>query len=175
MKISVPELQEGDNFLQFRETPSSLELTGLSVEFATDIPVSLRLQRRKDEILVWASASATVTEECSRCLKAVERKFDVEFEAFCDKIGARSEKGEAGQEGGETFVAFHDGTTLELGPCVREAIVLSLPMKPLCSDDCKGLCPVCGANLNENSCTCDRGRVDPRWSALEKLRKKEEK
>jgi len=175
MKISVQEVPQGESVLELRETPAGLELTGLSAQFTSEVPVNLRLHRRENEIVIWGSASGTVSEECSRCLNAVERKFSVEFEIFCDKIGARTGEREGEEKGGETFVVFHDGRTLELGPCVREALVLSLPIKPLCSEDCKGLCPICGVNLNETTCSCDRSRVDPRWSVLEKLKKREEK
>jgi uncharacterized protein len=174
MKINVSEIPQGDSTLEFVEAPASLDLGGLSAEFTSDIPVSLRIHRRENEIVILGTVTGTVSEECSRCLEAVERKFSVEFEVFCDKIGARGGERQGEEKGSETFVVLHDGKTLELGPCVREAVVLSLPIKPLCSEDCKGLCPVCGTNLNDSSCECDRSSVDPRWSVLEKLKKREE-
>jgi len=135
--------------------------------------VGLAFVERENEILIWAATSGIISEECSRCLGTFEHKFSVEFEIFCDKIGSRTREEGAARES-ETFVVFHDGRTLELAPCVREAIVLSLPIKPLCNENCKGLCPVCGTNLNKNTCTCDSRKVDPRWSILEKLKEKKE-
>ena len=134
MKINVLELRQGENVLEFLESPASLDLAGLSATFTSDIPVNLRLHRQENEIVVWASAGGTVSEECSRCLSVVERKFSVEFEIFCDKIGAQKGDVDGKDKGSETFIVFHDGRTLELGPCVREAIVLSLPIKPLCKE-----------------------------------------
>ncbi len=60
-------------------------------------------------------------------------------------------------------------TTIDLGPLVRDAVVLELPMAPLCRDDCAGLCPQCGANRNEGDCGCVAPR-DPRWANLDVLR-----
>jgi uncharacterized protein len=174
MKISVLELGEGENFLESQETPESLEMGSLSSAFKSEIRIKLWLHRHENEIVVRGTASFTVTEECSRCLESYDRKFDVQFEVFCDKIGARREEQGAREAEGETFTAFHDGKVLELGPCLREAIVLAFPIKPLCKEDCKGLCPVCGKNLNEGTCNCPKDKLDARWSILDRLTKREE-
>jgi len=174
MKVNIPELREGENFLEFREASASLDMGSLSSAFKSEILVKLKLHKRENEIVVWGSASLEVTEECSRCLETFDRKFDVQFEAFCDKIGTHKGEEESKEAEGETFNVSHDGKLLELGPCLREAIVLSLPIKPLCKEDCKGLCPVCAKNLNEDTCDCQRDESDARWSILERLKKEKE-
>jgi len=171
MKIDVLALKEGENSLEFKESASGLGLCDLPAESKSEILVSLTLHRRNDEIVVLGKASGVVSEECSRCLGHKDRKFSVEFEVFCDKIGAHKKKPPSDEEEGETYLAHHDGKTLEIGPVVREAIVLSSPIKALCGDECKGLCPVCGVNLNEQTCHCAAGKPDTRWSILEKLNK----
>jgi uncharacterized protein len=174
MKVKVLELREGENLLELRETSASLDMGFLSNAFKSEIPVKLWLHKRENEIVVRGTASLVVTEECSRCLESFDHKFDVQFEAFCDKIGARKGDEEAREAEGETFTVSHDGKILELGPCLREAIVLSLPIRPLCKEDCKGLCPLCGRNLNEGSCNCQRDKFDARWNMLERLKKEKE-
>ncbi|MBN1504833.1 MAG: DUF177 domain-containing protein [Candidatus Eisenbacteria bacterium] len=169
MKIDVPALKEGENSLELRESASSLDLGGLPGELKSDVLVTLTIHKRGDELVILGKASGVVSEECSRCLRPYDRKFSVEFEVFCDKIGAH--KPRADEEQGETYVAHHDGKTLDMGPIVREAIVLSSPMQPLCREDCRGLCPVCGVNLNEQTCSCAAKQPDARWSALAKLKK----
>ncbi|MCI0532052.1 MAG: DUF177 domain-containing protein, partial [candidate division Zixibacteria bacterium] len=57
----------------------------------------------------------------------------------------------------------------DLNPRVREAMILILPIKPLCKEDCKGLCQLCGTNLNEKTCKCVKETADPRWSRLKEL------
>ena len=171
MKVDVLALKEGENSLELRESASGLGLRDALSELKSDVIVTLTLHKRGNEIVVLGKASGTVSEECSRCLRPDDRKFSVEFEVFCDKIGARKGKPRSDEEDGETYVAHHDGKVLDLGPVVREAVVLSSPMKALCREDCKGLCPVCGVNLNEQTCGCAANKPDARWNVLEKFKK----
>ena len=67
-------------------------------------------------------------------------------------------------------VYSYQGEEVDLEPLLREQIILAVPFAPLCREDCKGLCPVCGIDLNTGSCTCDRTPIDPRWSALRNLK-----
>ena len=69
------------------------------------------------------------------------------------------------------FAPF-EGDEIDLGELFREQILLAIPMTPLCREECKGLCPVCGADLNAGECSCERGEIDPRWSALADLKDK---
>jgi uncharacterized protein len=71
-------------------------------------------------------------------------------------------------EEGETYPIAGDHIDLE--PMTREAVVLGLPLAPLCRPDCKGLCPTCGAELNRGPCGCPPPATDPRWAALDALR-----
>jgi uncharacterized protein len=81
-----------------------------------------------------------------------------------------SDEDEDEEEATDGGYLFHDGRQLDLRDEVRSAILLSSPIKPLCGPDCKGLCPECGANLNESKCSCEARPADPRWKGLEKLR-----
>ena len=67
-------------------------------------------------------------------------------------------------------VYSYEGEEVDLEPLLREQIILAVPFAPLCSEDCKGLCPVCGIDLNTGDCTCDRTPIDPRWAALKNLK-----
>jgi DUF177 domain-containing protein len=171
MKIDVLALKEGENSLHLRESPSGLDLRDTACEFKSDIEVDLTLHKRNDEIVILGRAGGVVSEECSRCLKRGDRKFAVEFEVFCDRIGVHKHTPRPDEEAGETYFAHHDGKVLDIGPVLREAVMLSMPMKALCREDCKGLCPVCGVNLNEERCGCAASTPDTRWGALAKLKK----
>jgi uncharacterized protein len=70
------------------------------------------------------------------------------------------------------FVADPSSSYFVLDDLVREAIILSLPLKPLCSEECKGLCPICGTDLNKSHCHCVIEKTDPRWDMLKGLLKK---
>jgi len=80
---------------------------------------------------------------------------------------ARSESVPIDRE--DTNIGFYEGHGLELADVVREQVMLWLPMRGLCREDCKGICPSCGVNRNAETCVCVETFVDPRWDALKKL------
>jgi uncharacterized protein len=95
---------------------------------------------------------------CRRCTAPVAGELRVRVqERFCDAPEAED----------ELYPIIDD--TIDLGPMVRDAVVLELPMAPLCREDCAGLCPQCGADRNEGACSCVAPR-DPRWANLDVLR-----
>ena len=96
--------------------------------------------------------------ECVRCLGPAGGRLSL----------AVREIYEPGSDAEETY-PLH-GDQIDLEPLVRDAVLLELPLAPLCADDCQGLCPVCGVNRNQTSCTCAAEARDPRWSALDQLK-----
>jgi uncharacterized protein len=80
--------------------------------------------------------------------------------------------GEAEQEVAEDDlgVSYYRDDVVDLGELMREQFFLALPMKPLCQEDCRGLCPVCGINRNRETCTCETTWVDPRMEALKRFK-----
>lgn len=109
-----------------------------------------------DGIYVQANVKGTVKLVCSRCLSPFNREFDLNCEArFVEQERSLSGRVDREDEDDvETF--FLEGSQCDLDEMIKHELVLSLPMKPLCSPDCKGLCPVCGKNLNEGECDCER-------------------
>ncbi|HET9691888.1 MAG TPA: DUF177 domain-containing protein [Acidimicrobiales bacterium] len=101
--------------------------------------------------------------ECRRCLRPVTGCLDVAVRELY-RPHAREVGGDADEE---TYPLA--GELLDLAPMVRDALLLELPLAPLCSDDCAGLCPTCGALLADGPCGCDHRPADPRWSALDAL------
>lgn len=124
-----------------------------------DVSFDLMLEAIEGGIWVRGTISGRYAAECRRCLAPVSDRFEV--------TGAElyRPQGEAWEEG---YVIRE--TTLDLGPFVRDAVLLDLPPNPLCRPGCAGLCPRCGANLNEGPCACPP-ETDPRWSALKDLGK----
>jgi uncharacterized protein len=136
------------------------------------------------EVLVQAKFGLPLTAPCKRCLKTVALDEPVDltrtFVPAGEEQPGKEHKGEASEGSFELDQADQDtyeGKELDLAPAVREQILLSLPSAPLCSEECKGLCPKCGKDLNEGECGCDRTVVDPRWAALKgiQLESKKEK
>ena len=134
-------------------------------------PVSgeVELLRTKDGILVRASLQLEEPETCSRCLKPVEETVKIEFEEEF-RTTADVQDGEPLVEDPDIDAFLVDEhNLLDLTEAVRQYREASEEMQPLCKEDCLGLCPRCGADLNEGECYCDAGPRDERWSALTAL------
>ena len=147
-------------------------------------PVELVMTVRKDDDLYQLTGTIRGSLElaCSRCLEpftfAVDLPFDLRYLPQHMNVGGsggdedEDEEGEAEEVGGDDLsTAFYRDDQIDLSHLVREQLYLALPMKPLHRDDCKGLCPSCGANLNETTCACQTGWEDPRLAPLKALKK----
>lgn len=134
------------------------------------------------KVLVQARFRVPLTGQCKRCLKPLQVDEPVELTRTfvpADQIAPRTERKPRDSEGAVTAGLVdedaYEGKEIDLTPAMREQILLSIPSAPLCRDDCLGLCPRCGKDLNEGDCGCDRAVMDPRWAALKgiQLQKKE--
>lgn len=104
---------------------------------------------------------------CARCLDPIRHHADQRFDLIFRPAAVDAEQGERSISEAETEIGYYDEGGLLLEDAVREQVLLSLPDRSLCRDDCKGLCPHCGANRNEAACTCGEKPVDTRWGALQ--------
>jgi uncharacterized protein len=129
-----------------------------------DVTLDLRFEAVSEGVLVTGSAVAPLTGECARCLDPVSSTMEVSLqELYLYQPGP----GEGEDDDEERFL---DGDLLDLEPAFRDAVVLALPLSPLCREDCPGLCPECGARLAEAGPGHGHGDdVDPRWAALRRL------
>jgi uncharacterized protein len=138
-------------------------------------PVSLGMDVFKDQNRFRLTGSTTTRLElpCSRCLEPfewqVDAAFDLQYQPRSAATANRRDR-EIGDEDGAD--AYYDEETIDLGQLMTEQFYLSIPMKPLCQDACRGLCPECGTNLNRGTCTCARDWVDPRLAVLRTLKGK---
>jgi len=126
----------------------------------------LMLKRTSKAIEVQGRIETTVAVPCARCLKECILPIVSEFEEsfILMHYTPRDEDRELLQ--GDMDISFLPEEGIELGDIVEEQIWLSIPMKPLCHEGCKGLCSLCGADLNQGECGCDRRQVDPRFAVL---------
>ncbi|MGH7484513.1 MAG: YceD family protein [bacterium] len=143
-------------------------------DFGVVAPVSLAFDVFKDnQAFRLVGRARTVLElKCSRCLEpftvAVDQEFDLRYQPHASNSG----EGECEIEEDDLTTAFYENDEIDLGHLMHEQFVLSLPMKPLCEGACRGLCPVCGTNLNRGTCECKPVWEDPRLAALRELRTK---
>ncbi len=119
-------------------------------------------------IRLTATVSVEYDTECARCLKPLSRSFEVSFERTVVNQG---ELVNTSEDDGEDYIEIVDGK-LELEEAAAEQLMMEFPMKELCSEDCRGLCPKCGKDLNEGDCDCPKKEIDPRLAILQKLLEK---
>ena len=106
---------------------------------------------------------------CARCVEPVPTPLEGSFDLIFRPHSVDADMGERAISPDETEIGYYEESGLSLEDVVREQVLLSLPPRTLCSEDCKGLCPRCGQNLNLGSCTCGESVTDPRWKALQGL------
>jgi len=109
---------------------------------------------------------------CARCLEPVQQNVDHQFDLLYRPQGADAGREEPSVTAAEAEVSYYQGEGLLLEDVLQEQVLLALPLKAICRDDCKGLCPHCGKNLNAEQCACAEPVEDPRWSALKDIRGK---
>lgn len=139
--------------------------TGLAeVPAGANVALDLRFEAVSEGVLVTGSAVAPLTGECARCLDPLTSEVEVGFQELYRYL---PEPGEDDEDEEERFL---DGDRLNLEPAFRDAVVLALPLSPLCRDDCPGLCAECGAKLADAGPDHGHGEnLDPRWGALRQL------
>jgi len=109
---------------------------------------------------------------CARCLEPVVQNVDRAFDLLYRPLGVDAGRDESSVTGAESEISYYGGEGILLEDVLREQVLLALPLKVICRQDCKGLCPQCGANLNAGQCSCTEAADDPRWTALKDLRGK---
>jgi uncharacterized metal-binding protein YceD (DUF177 family) len=130
--------------------------------------IDVMIRRNGDLYYLTVDVSGTFDTFCHKCLDPVKHRLETSFDLVVQRGGA--DRAEEFAEGLEEFVYLPPGKhELSLDAQVYENLILSIPMRILCRDDCKGLCAECGVNLNIEACACDH-EVDHRWSALNKLK-----
>jgi uncharacterized protein len=169
MKIRITELKEDVNKLRLQANPEDLDLQNQEADFNSPIVCDLTCSKSQNKFFCQGELSTKVNFECARCLVVFSYDLKTRFDFILDVKDNQVELSAEGEDF-ETKVAY--GDDLDIGHLVREALLLALPLKPLCSLDCKGLCPVCGTDLNTSSCDCHDKRSDPRWEKLKDFFKK---
>jgi uncharacterized protein len=122
------------------------------------------------EVRVKGQIQGNLETECDRCLGRAAFHLDMPFDLFYRPLDAdTASEEEAALDAGEAEMGFYEMPGLQLEDIVREQVLLQLPMQRICSETCKGICPVCGSNRNETNCACQPPSGDDRWMALRDL------
>lgn len=172
MNIHISQISEEDG-LSIRHTypQGGLELRGEDTRLVGPTVFNAHASRDGKRVKLAGDVRAAAEVDCDRCLSPlsvrVDQSFDLLYIPPAKSAGAQEEK-ELGYD--DLSTAFYQDQTIDIDDLAREQIELALPMSRLCGDGCRGLCPECGANLNEAACACSVEQVDPRWAALKELK-----
>ncbi len=169
LALDVAALREGTDRLDRQIAPDALPAED---DYRLLAPVRLEgtVSRSKDTVEIVGEASTTLELACSRCLEGypldVTARFDLTYRPVVERREG-SDEVEVAEEDIDT--AYYAEGRIDLAELVHEQLYLALPMKPLCKEDCQGLCPVCGVNRNTTTCTCETQWSDPRLAGLKAL------
>jgi len=172
MFLSVKEMELRK--IRFDETfqPGRIDFTGADLEQASPLRatgVAELLPHSEGEMHIQGRYTVEMAAQCDRCLGRARFTLDAALDLYYRPMTviARDEEVEIGET--ETEIGFYENGGLELEDVLREQVLLALPMQRVCSDLCKGICPVCGKNRNEIECRCKAEAGDNRWGALRDL------
>ncbi|TNF56452.1 DUF177 domain-containing protein [bacterium] len=135
-----------------------------------DVEVSFKAMKFGERVMIEGRAETTATLGCSRCLNNFSFPVNITFNTEYIPLRETGEESEHELTAEELDVGTYINDQIDLIEVVRGHILLSLPMKPLCNEQCKGICSHCGKNFNEGDCECRNDYIDPRLEPLKKLK-----
>jgi uncharacterized protein len=124
------------------------------------------------DIRLQGELTTTLELPCARCLEPVVQDVARDFELLYRPLGTDAGHEELSVTAAEAEIGYYTGDGLQLEDVLREQVLLAVPLKVVCREECKGLCPICGKNRNNESCSCAKPLEDPRWAALKEIREK---
>jgi uncharacterized protein len=124
------------------------------------------------DIRVKGRLATSVESNCARCLEPITQDVKREFDLLYRPQAADAGRDEMSVTDAEAEIGYYEGEGISLDDVVREQVLLAVPLKVTCREDCKGLCPHCGKNLNLEQCSCAVALDEPRWAALKEIRGK---
>ncbi|MEV6011207.1 YceD family protein [Streptomyces sp. NPDC051976] len=154
-------------------SPGDLGIEVIKVPDGATVELDLRLESVMEGVLVTGTAEAPLTGECVRCLEPIERELETDFQelfSYPDADTRTARRDEAGDDAEEEDTLFLEADLFDLEPVLRDAVVLALPLQPVCQDDCPGLCSECGARLADDP-DHHHEVTDIRWAALQDFQK----
>lgn len=164
MFIKISNLRDGEYLYQFNEPVEEIELEN---PFYNNFTATVKLSKVYNHLVLDAELSANANFECDRCANW----FNQEVKANYRMVYLFSNNGEEPESLNITYLPL-DSDKIFLDKDFRDYLLLAIPMKKLCKDDCKGLCYKCGKDLNEGDCDCAKNQIDDRWIPLIELKNK---
>jgi uncharacterized protein len=169
MRVELENLEGGKGEFAHVYQPDELNPIDERVNLIEPAATSGKVRVAGNEVFVNGHINALVQVECDRCLQPVELPVNTDF--ALDYISGAEYESTAAAELTETDLSLSvfDGEAIDIDEIVKEQILLTVPARTLCREDCKGICPECGIDRNTGECSCVTDNTDPRWAALKNL------
>jgi uncharacterized protein len=173
MFLSVKEMEKRK--IRFDESfqPGQIDFSGEDLEQGSPLRAvgsAELLAHTGGEVRIQGQYTVEMTSQCDRCLGRATFPLDESFDLFYRPTLEIAREEEVAIDEGESEIGFYEGGGMELEDILRERVLLALPMQRICSEACRGICPVCGKNLNDSACACKPDSADDRWGALRNLK-----
>jgi uncharacterized protein len=161
MRIQVASLSDGTHAYRFDAIASDL---GLPEHFREPVTVDVTLDKRGNQIFLRAAVRSGGVFVCDRCLREFSRILSPSYHTYYVRDPAEADRFDPA----EVQVLSPAMTAIDIAEDVRQTILLNVPLKLLCTEECRGLCPSCGTNRNTEECNCRETEPDSRWEQLKK-------
>lgn len=170
MRIELENLEGGKGGFAHVYQPDDLNPLDERIRLVEPVAVKGNVKLARALVQVNGHIDTRAQVECDRCLQPVELPVDADF-ALEYITGSDYESSEAAELTDEEMsVSVFDGEAIDVDEIVKEQILLAVPSRMLCREDCKGICPECGLDRNTGECSCVTDNIDPRWAALKNLK-----
>ena len=161
-RIRISQLSNGLHEYHFSPLASGI---GLGGNFQTSVVIDATIEKSGRQLYLQADVKTTGVFQCDRCVEEFEHNVSARFSALY--VYDSLDDGRSTDD--EVRVISPETPQIDLTDDIRESVMLSIPLKLLCKENCKGLCPHCGVNLNIRTCSCKDENVDGRWESLKKF------
>ena len=170
MRIELENLEGRKGDFAHVYQPDELNPVDERVRLTAPAVVTGKVRLSGNEVFVSGHLDTRAQIECDRCLQPVEAPVSADF-ALEYITGSEYESSEVAElTDAEMSVSVFNGEALDIDEIVKEQILLAVPTRMLCREDCKGICPECGIDRNTGECSCVADNIDPRWAALKNLK-----
>jgi uncharacterized protein len=170
VRIELDKLEGQSAGFAHTYAPDELVLDDEHARLVEPPQVNVRLRRSGHDVRLQGEIRARAEVDCDRCLKSVEVPIETTFDVTYVPASDYVEGDDAELQAEDLSLSVYEDGAIDMDELVREQVLLAMPARALCTEDCKGLCPACGANRNETDCECEARETDPRWKALKDLR-----
>jgi uncharacterized protein len=163
MIIKIAGLRDGIHSYSFEEPVNNLDL---DKQFVGNLKAGVELSKSHSEIVLKVDVKVDLKCECDRCTAEFIQEINPVYKIVYIFSNIK------GMEDANVIYLHPDADKINILPEIRDYVLLHVPMKKLCNEECKGLCSKCGQNLNEDTCKCEGENNDSRWLPLQELKKK---